>query len=756
MIIDRKIPLAEVKTPSSDKVTYFTDLNGNFSVMDNTRAVTNLQKGFPTYVCTLEGGGTRAAPIDAQIQAFIDRVENNANYAGCNIVLDGPAGIYWVSRQIRLRSKTGLIGQPDIWFRCTTTANGLPDSGNYTDHFARFPGGFMFAINRAYTDNTYSAFSSANWVEVNATISGAVFHSIVLRQDVADLNVPCSLLTTAAPHDIANCFTFYAHDLVVVPSVYMDNLNIRSTRAAYSYQYRNFLRGTTATVGNPGTFTWVGHQLMVGDALVISATGAIPGGLTQAGTYYVKEFITADTFTISSTLGGAALAITTTGSNVVLSAEKPSRDMTRYTGRVVLPNTGDYVILDNVHGNIRLGFNRGAQIRAGAGNIWLNNSVAVMITDRHEESEYQWVQADNSTLTIDTCHYWKGRVPKIRLNNSQAIIRGLECEWICNNGIRQTLAPHADIALTMNSSFVLDKCYAVTGVHGNVGEKFRSGVSVASWVVANDSGLDDGVGFTQLESWNRYSHLLSTHGQVDSGFKVRLNYSLEDLPNDPAMDNREINSFQTIDSANIRWNKTGQVGTVEYYYKFIDAIDWERKFCNLGALPKLGPARTNGGVVTRINYHPLNNHGTHNGHYPRMVVMLRVANTGQTIDANTVYDDIAFIAQPTQAFVNFGLYPFFDVGDYINGVKWQAFGQSVAGMGYRVSAASWKNGKFTGVIPTSQARPANAAGVSNLQGNPGDQLLLDSPVGGGPVGYVKTADNATLNKQWRAFGTLET
>lgn len=66
------------------------------------------------------------------------------------------------------------------------------------------------------------------------------------------------------------------------------------------------------------TFTLNGHGLSTGDALTFRAEagGALPSPLV-AGTVYYAIVLTDSTFQISTTVGGAAVDITTAGENVV-------------------------------------------------------------------------------------------------------------------------------------------------------------------------------------------------------------------------------------------------------------------------------------------------------------------------------------------------------------------------------------------------------------------------------------------------------
>ena len=71
---------------------------------------------------------------------------------------------------------------------------------------------------------------------------------------------------------------------------------------------------TSISNASPAVFTKTAHGLSVNDDLVLSTSGALPTGLTVGTIYYVKTVPTADTFTVSATVGGAAINTSSAGS----------------------------------------------------------------------------------------------------------------------------------------------------------------------------------------------------------------------------------------------------------------------------------------------------------------------------------------------------------------------------------------------------------------------------------------------------------
>ncbi len=78
---------------------------------------------------------------------------------------------------------------------------------------------------------------------------------------------------------------------------------------------------TTVTSTSPGVFTFgVGadaeHFFAADQPIAFTATGSMPTGVTASKTYYVKTILDANRFTISATVGGAAINTSSAGSGV--------------------------------------------------------------------------------------------------------------------------------------------------------------------------------------------------------------------------------------------------------------------------------------------------------------------------------------------------------------------------------------------------------------------------------------------------------
>lgn len=76
-------------------------------------------------------------------------------------------------------------------------------------------------------------------------------------------------------------------------------------------------KSSTVTISNasPAVVTWTAHDLQAGQEVKFATTGSLPTGLTAGTTYYViSAGLTANTFEVSATLGGAAINTSSAGS----------------------------------------------------------------------------------------------------------------------------------------------------------------------------------------------------------------------------------------------------------------------------------------------------------------------------------------------------------------------------------------------------------------------------------------------------------
>jgi hypothetical protein len=70
----------------------------------------------------------------------------------------------------------------------------------------------------------------------------------------------------------------------------------------------------TISIATPGVVTDTAHGLAANTPVKFTTTGALPTGLVAGTTYYVKEVLTADTYSVSATAGGSAITTSSTQS----------------------------------------------------------------------------------------------------------------------------------------------------------------------------------------------------------------------------------------------------------------------------------------------------------------------------------------------------------------------------------------------------------------------------------------------------------
>ena len=80
----------------------------------------------------------------------------------------------------------------------------------------------------------------------------------------------------------------------------------------------------TVAVGTPGVVNWTGHGLLAGQPVIFSVDGGtLPAELTAGTAYYVTA-PASDSFSVSATPGGAAIATTTAGTGTITVTAAPA------------------------------------------------------------------------------------------------------------------------------------------------------------------------------------------------------------------------------------------------------------------------------------------------------------------------------------------------------------------------------------------------------------------------------------------------
>ncbi|MEN6631792.1 MAG: hypothetical protein ABFD84_05150 [Candidatus Polarisedimenticolia bacterium] len=133
------------------------------------------------------------------------------------------------------------------------------------------------------------------------------------------------------------------HTFNVIPSDAGQIALLAAQATAYNYPFKIVLPDApaprsstvTMTVAAPGVVTWTAHGLSVDTPVVFTTTGALPTGLTAGTTYYVKAVPTADTFTVSATVGGSAITTSGTQSGTHTVTTAPTGSERKFVGVVM-------------------------------------------------------------------------------------------------------------------------------------------------------------------------------------------------------------------------------------------------------------------------------------------------------------------------------------------------------------------------------------------------------------------------------------
>lgn len=134
-------------------------------------------------------------------------------------------------------------------------------------------------------------------------------------------------------------------------------LNVSNAAPVYlpwgkaSLPFGDVLGGVTCTAATPGVVTAVGYTPTNGDVVSLSFTagGSIPVGLTASTPYYVVG-AAGQTFQLSATKDGAAIATTSTGANLILKLlsgqqDGPPRPFKPTAGFVIANTTAGALVL---------------------------------------------------------------------------------------------------------------------------------------------------------------------------------------------------------------------------------------------------------------------------------------------------------------------------------------------------------------------------------------------------------------------------
>lgn len=139
----------------------------------------------------------------------------------------------------------------------------------------------------------------------------ATFVTLTYDDDAGDVK-----LVSAGVHDLTNAVA-QGSDLFITwtggtaPTGFYEVLDADTATDEVTIDLPYVASTVTISIAAPGVVTWTGHGLSVNDTIRFTTTGALPTGLAINTTYYVKTVLSANTFTVSTSAGGAA--VTTSG-----------------------------------------------------------------------------------------------------------------------------------------------------------------------------------------------------------------------------------------------------------------------------------------------------------------------------------------------------------------------------------------------------------------------------------------------------------
>jgi hypothetical protein len=164
---------------------------------------------------------------------------------------------------------------------------------------------------RYWSMHPYQPFEAKDVPTLSVVAPADTFETIAISDDGGNTK-----LTADGDHDLTNSasagkFVYVEWTDGNAASGFYELLECEDDTDALTIALPYVSDTVTITIAAPGVVTYTGHGLVAGTAIQLTTTGALPTGLTADTTYYVKTVLSANTFTLSATVGGNA--ITTSG-----------------------------------------------------------------------------------------------------------------------------------------------------------------------------------------------------------------------------------------------------------------------------------------------------------------------------------------------------------------------------------------------------------------------------------------------------------
>ena len=181
-------------------------------------------------------------------------------------------------------------------------------------------------------------FTSQTWVEIDgwSQCGAAGDTSALISTDLINRGRTIKQKGTRNAGQMQNVFAIVPNDAGQIALIAAEGTNKN-----YAFRIDNNDAATaraetvTISVATPGVFTNVAHGFAANTELVLSTSAAdLPAGLT-AGTVFVKTVLSADTFTVSLTAGGAAIDTSDAGSGTHTVTTVPAPSKRYFVGLVM-------------------------------------------------------------------------------------------------------------------------------------------------------------------------------------------------------------------------------------------------------------------------------------------------------------------------------------------------------------------------------------------------------------------------------------
>ena len=211
--------------------------------------------------------------------------------------------------------RTAVPGQPWIYSTLATLTNSAQTFGPYvqdrTIRIASRNSTVEYDVGAQPKLRGFPALTLGSLEPVSLVQPAATFVTLTYDDDAGNVK-----LVSAGVHDLTNAVA-QGQDLYITwtggtaSTGFYEVVDADTATDEVTIDLPYIDATVTISIAAPGVVTWTNHGLSVNDTIRFTTTGALPTGLAINTTYYVKEVLSANTFTVSTSAGGAA--VTTSG-----------------------------------------------------------------------------------------------------------------------------------------------------------------------------------------------------------------------------------------------------------------------------------------------------------------------------------------------------------------------------------------------------------------------------------------------------------